>query len=130
MTIALRGALNHITATANNGNDATLTLDTITPPLTDDIIVVFGGHGEGTTTLSAPSGNTSGSYIQIGIHTGTAPIFGMWFQKMGATPDTSILCSGGGDNADAADYGCYVLSGVDTTAQQPPQTQTGHLLPR
>lgn len=118
MAIALRGALNHITATSNNGNDVTLTLDTITPPLVDDIIVVFGGHGIGTTTLSAPSGNTSGSYIQIGIHTGTAPIFGMWFQKMGATPDTSILCSGGGNTADAGDYGCYVLSGVDTTTAQ------------
>jgi hypothetical protein len=115
MAIALRGALNNFTGTSNNGGNVTLTFDTITPPLEDDIVVVFGGHGVGTTTLSAPVGNTSGAYQQIGIHTGSAPIFGMWYQRMGATPDTSVLCSGGGNNADAGDYGCYVLSGVDTT---------------
>ena len=118
MTIALRGTLNHFTGNANNGNDVTLTLDTITPPLVNDIIVIFGGHASGSTDLSPPAGNTSGNYVQIGIHTGTAPIFGMWFQRMGATPDTSVVCDGGGTNTDGVQYGCYVLSGVDTTTAQ------------
>ena len=119
MAIALRGALNDITGSRNNGNDVVLTFDTITPPLVDDIVVVFGGTGIGSvTTLGVPSGNTSGNYIQIGIHTGSAPLFGMWYQRMGATPDLTVTCAGSGDNADGVAYGCYVLSGVDTTTAQ------------
>jgi hypothetical protein len=118
MAIALRGTLNHFTGNANNGSDVTLTFDTITPPLENDIVVVFGGHASGVTTLSAPSGNTSGAYQQIGIHTGSAPVFGLWYQRMGATPDTSVLCDGGGNNADGVQYGCWVLSGVDTTTAE------------
>ena len=118
MAIALRGALNNITGAASNGSDVTLTFDTITPPLENDIVVVFGGHGTDTSTLTAPSGNTSGAYTLISENTGAAPIFGMWLQRMGATPDTSVTCSGGGDAQDAVVYGCYVLSGVDTTTAQ------------
>jgi len=116
MAIALRGALNHFTTTQNNGNDVTLTLDTVTPPLEDDIIVVFGGHAAtDTAALAAPIGNTSGNFIALGDHSGTAPIFGAWYQRMGATPDTSVVCDGGGNNQDGVQYGCWVISGVDTT---------------
>ena len=126
MAIALRGALNHFTVTTQNGGTATLTLDTITPPLENDIIVVFGGHSVGSTALLAPIGNTSGNYVQIGIHTGTAPIFGMWYQRMGSTPDLSVACDGGGTNTDGVQYGCYVLSGVDvTTAEDASATTSG-----
>ena len=111
--IALRGTLNNFTVNNNNGNDVTLTLDTITPPLVDDIIVVFGGHAATDTTLAAPIGNTSGNFQQLGIHTGTAPIFGAWWQRAGATPDTSVLCDGGGNAADGVQYGVWVISGVD-----------------
>ena len=111
MAIALRGALNHITNKVNNGNDVTLTFDTITPPLENDVVIVFGGHGVAATTLAAPGTG----YTQIGIHTGSAPIFGAWWKRMGATPDLSVVCSGGGDGADGVAYGCWVLSGVDET---------------
>ncbi len=114
MTIALRGTLNHLIGSSNNGGDVTLTFDTITPPLVDDIVVVFGGHGIAVTTLAAPGAG----YTQIGIHTGSAPIFGMWYKRMGATPDLSVVCSGGGDNDDGVAYGCWVLSGVDTTTAE------------
>jgi len=114
MAIALRGSANHITGASGNGGDVTLTFDTGTPPLENDIVVVFGGHGTDVTTLTAPGSG----YTQIGIHTGSAPIFGMWYKRMGATPDLSVVCSGGGDAQDAVCYGCYVLSGVDTTTAE------------
>ncbi len=116
MVIALRGTSQ--TGNSNNGGDVTLTFDTGTPPLEDDIVVIFGGHGVTTTTLTAPAPNAGGAYTQIGIHTGTAPIFGMWYKRMGATPDLSAVCSGGGDNADAVAYGSVVYSGVDTTTAE------------
>jgi len=111
------------TGSSNNGGDVTLTFDTITPPLEDDIIVVFGGHGSTVTTLSAP---TVGTYTQIGIHTGTAPIFGMWFQRMGATPELTLVGDGGGNSADGVAYCCWALSGIDTvTAQDATATTAG-----
>jgi len=114
MPIAIRGVPK--TATQNNGNDATLTQDVITPPLINDIIIVFGGHANTVTTLSAPAGNTSGNFIQLGINTGSSSeaVFGAWYQRMGATPDLSVVCDGGGSNQDGVDYGCWVISGVDT----------------
>jgi len=114
MPIALRGTLNHFTANQNNGNDVTLTYDTITPPLEGDIIVVSGGHAAtDTAALAAPIGNNSGNFQALGDHSGTAPIFGAWWQRMGATPDTSVLCDGGGNNSDGVQYTTYVLRDVD-----------------
>lgn len=126
MAIALRGALNHLTGNTNQGNDVTLTFDVITPPLENDIVVIFGGHGDAVTTLTAASGNTSGTYTLIAENTGVAPIFGMWVQRMGATPDTSVTGFGSGNNLDGTAYACYVLSGVDTvTAQDTAATTAG-----
>lgn len=120
MAIARRGISQ--TGQSNNGGNVTLTFDTITPPLENDIIVAFGGHGIGTTTLAAPGSG----YTQIGIHTGTAPIFGAWYKRMGSTPDLSVVCSGGGDAADGVAYCCWALSGVDTvTAEDATATTAG-----
>ncbi len=120
MAIALRGTSQ--TGNANNGGNVTLTFDTITPPLVDDIVVVFGGHGKGVTTLAAPGTG----YTQIGIHTGSEPIFGAWYKRMGATPDLTVLCSGGGDSNDGVAYGSVVYSGVDTvTAEDVTATTAG-----
>ena len=116
MVIALRGTSQ--TGSSNNGGDVTLTFDTGTPPLEDDIVVVVGGHGIATTTLSAPVPNAGGGYTQVGIHTGTVPIVGMWIKRMGSTPDLSVVCSGGGNNADASSWMCATYSGVDTTTAQ------------
>jgi hypothetical protein len=117
MAIALRGlsqsakANNGNNAKANNGNNVTLTLDAVTPPQEGDVVVVWGGHGDAVTTLTAPSGNSSGTYTQIAVHTGSTPIFGAWYQVMGATPDATITGFGSGNNQDATAYGCFVLSG-------------------
>ena len=116
MAIAVRGTPQF--AKANNGSNVTLTLDTITPAQTGDIVVVWGGHGDAVTTLTTPSGDTSGNYQPIATHTGSTPIFGAWYQVMGATPDLTITGFGSGNNADATAYGCFVLSGVDTSTPQ------------
>ena len=124
MAIALRGISQN--GAAGNGGDVTLTFDTITPPLEDDIVIVLGGHGVTVTTLAAPVPNQGSGYTQIGIHTGTMPIFGAWYKRMGATVDTSVLCSGGGNNADAVAYISVVYSGVDTvTAEDVTATTAG-----
>ncbi len=111
MAIALRGTLNHFVAKTNNGNSVVLTFDTITPPLVDDIVVVFGGHGDGNN--SAPA--TPSGYTIITTHGGATPPCGMWYKRMTSTPDTTVSCDGGGNAADSVAFGCYVLSGVDTT---------------
>ena len=110
MAIAVRGTPQ--TGSATNGGDVTLTFSTgAGAPLEGDEVVVFGGHGATVTTLAAPGSG----YTQIGIHTGSAPIFGAWHKRMGVTPDLSVVCSGGGDAGDGVAYCCWVLSGVDPT---------------
>ncbi len=115
MAIALRGTPK--TQNNNNGNDATLTQDVVTPPLVNDIIIVCGGHANtDTAALALPIGNTSGNFIELGANEGSGEsIFGAWYQRMGATPDLSVVCDGGGNNADGVQYACWVISGVDTT---------------
>ena len=121
--IALRGLAQ--TGNSNNGGDVTLTFDATALPQTGDVVVVFGGHGVAVTTLTAPSPNAGGAYTQIGIHTGSAPIFGAWYKVMEATPNTSVVCSGGGNNADASSWACWVLSGVDAAVLDQTTTTAG-----
>jgi len=111
MAIALRGSLNDLTAAASNGANVTITFDTITPPLEDDVVVVFGAHGTDVTTIDLI---TSG-YTLIDKHESTAPIFGAWYKFMGSTPDLTVVIDGGGDAQDGVALACYVISGVDTT---------------
>ena len=105
MTIALRGTAQ--SGIGANGADVTLTFDVA--PQEGDVAIVFGGHGVAATTLSAPGVD----YEQVDIHTGVAPIWGAWYKFMGATPDSDVVCSGGGDILDSAAYCSYVFSGVD-----------------
>jgi len=107
MAIALVGTAQ--LSTKINGQDPTITFDV--GPSEDDVVVVFGGHGKTETTLTAPGSG----YTLIAEHTGSAPIFGAWYKVMGATPDTTVLCDGGGNAADAVVYCSYVFSGVDST---------------
>jgi len=125
MAIAVRGTPQ--IGAATNGGNVTLTFSTgAGAPLEGDVVVVFGGHGVNVTTLAAPGSG----YTQIGIHTGTAPIFGAWYKVMAATPDLSVVCSGGGHVDDGVAYCCWVFSGVDsvvldqTTVTAGPTTST------
>lgn len=75
----------------------------------NDVVIVFGGHGVGESTIDAPTG-----YTAIATDTTQVPS-GAWYKVMGATPDTSVTCDGGGNAADAVVYCVWVLRGVDTT---------------
>lgn len=96
------------TALATNGSTATIFFNAAEQ---NDIVLVFGGHGATETTLDAPGTG----YTEIATHTGSAPIFGAWYKRMGATPDTSVACDGGGNVDDAVSYGALVVRGVDTS---------------
>src|SRR3990167_5422020 len=120
MAIAIRGT--NQAGSATNGGDVTLTFSTgAGAPLEGDVVVVFGGHGVTVTTLAAPGTG----YTQIGIHTGSAPIFGAWYKVMGPTPDLSVVCSGGGNGSDGVAYCCWVFSGVDATILDQTTTTAG-----
>jgi hypothetical protein len=93
---------------AGNGLDVTLTFDAVTPPRTGDIVVVFGGHTHGGTGLGP---NTAG-YTPIATHSSSSPDFGAWYKVMGATPDTSVVCEGGGAASVGVGYCSFVLDGT------------------
>ena len=121
MAIALVGTPQ--TGTAPNGNDVTLTFDG--SPAEGDVVVVFGGHGVATGTVTDPGTG----YTQIAIHSGGGrPVWGAWYKVMGATPDADVLCSGGGNSADAVAYISYMFSGVDATVLDQITTTTGPTL--
>jgi hypothetical protein len=93
---------------AENGSDLTLTFDVA--PSQGDVVLVFGGHGETTSVLAAP---TPAGYTEIWITTVDQPVVGAWYKVMGGSPDSNVVCDGGGSTTDAVTYCCYVLSGVD-----------------
>jgi hypothetical protein len=94
------------TGSTVGGGDVTLTFDG--SPAENDYVLVIGGHGDTVTTLDDPGSG----YTQIYVNTGVAPIWGVWYKKLGATPDSSVVCSGGGNANDVAAYISYVLRGV------------------
>ncbi len=93
-----------------NGADVTLTFDGT--PQEGDYVVVFGGHPYRAATNLGPS---TGGYTLIAKHDASAPMFGAWYKKLGASPDATVVCYGSGDAADGTAYCCYVLRGVDPT---------------
>lgn len=97
----------------NNGADDTISL-AAGPPVTGDVVIVAGGHGASTAALAAPAGDNSGAYTEIYSRTSGAPICGCWYQIMGSTPDSEVVCDGGGNADDAVGYVVYILRGVDT----------------
>lgn len=96
------------------GGDVTLTFDVA--PQEGDVVYLCGGHG-GDGTVAGPI--TSG-YTQIFFHNTfhSNRDFGVWRKRMGATPDTTVQCEGGGDAADAVGYSAVVLRGVDATTPE------------
>lgn len=90
-----------------NGTDVTLNF---ARALENDVAVVFGGYS--TLPASAPTAPTG--YTEI--HTsGADPRVGMWYKVMGATPDTSVTCDGGGEVTESVAYTVFILRGVDTS---------------
>jgi hypothetical protein len=108
-TITVRGTPQSSGGAGVDGNDITLTFDEA--PQEGDVVLVFGGHGDTVTTIDAPGSG----YTEIFKNEGTKPIGGVWYKVMGSTPDTDVVCRGGGNVNDAVGYGAIVLSGVDTS---------------
>jgi len=98
------------TGNAVNGGNVTLTFSTT--PAENDVIVVFGGAP----SFVSPNPAAPGSgYTQIALYATSSLFFGAWYKRMGASPDSNVLCYGSADTLEATAYGCYVLRGVDTT---------------
>ena len=84
----------------------------------DDVVVLVGGIGRDTTATDGTHvGTSTAGYTTLdfvsddpsNIH------MGVWYKRMGATPDTQVVGLGSGTAQDGAAYGVYVLRGIDTT---------------
>jgi hypothetical protein len=100
-----------------DGADVTLTFDG--SPAENDYVLVAGGHGSGSSTLDAPGSG----YTEIWSDPLRAAAFGVWYKKLGATPDASVVCDGGGNVNDSVAYISYVLRGVDPSTFEDVATQ-------
>ncbi len=97
---------------ANASNGANVTLTFSTTPSENDVVVVWGGANG----FSSPNPTAPGSgYTQVALNSTSGLYFGVWYKRMGASPDSSVVCHGIGIVSGATAYGCYVLRGVDTT---------------
>lgn len=76
-----------------------------------DVVVVYGGFDPQGAGQSANI--TTTGYTSIANSTTTNISFGTWYKVMGATPDTSVVGKGGGNNRTASAYAAYILRGVD-----------------
>ncbi len=106
MTVALRGTPQ--IGSAINGGDVTLTFDVT--PVQGDVVILFGGRGN-SNDANAWGPITTGYTLIASIDTTTAPKFGVWWKKMGASPDTQVQGAGGASAAHGVVYGSYVIDG-------------------
>jgi len=112
-----------VDGSAGNGANVTLTLPTLQQ---NDVVYVFYGNANATHSVSG--------WTQVGSTTNQGIYYvSLWRKVMASTPDTSAVCSGGGN----ADHGTaavgYCLRGVDTSTPEdvtPVITQgTGQVIP-
>lgn len=111
------------TAATSNGGNAVATFDVT--PAENDIVLVIGGVG--TTGAVAPGIVTSGytnESIQDDVSSWSIH-YGVWWKKMGASPDTSVTVKGTGTAQDATAYVVFVLRNVDGTTPIDTATQYG-----
>lgn len=87
------------------GVDVTMTL---TGAQENDVVLIFGGHGIGEATIDTPSGWTDVAEILTG-----APFVKCFYKVMGATPDASVVCDGGGNAGDGVAYLGFLVRGAD-----------------
>jgi fibronectin-binding autotransporter adhesin len=110
-----------IAAGAINGGNPSLVL-TGMGVAQNDVVLVFGGIGGTAAGTQGATGNNSGAYQQLVSNDSGINQFYVGWQRMGATPDTTITCNGNGDSGDGAAYACIVLRGV--TTDSPPTDAT------
>lgn len=106
MAITLVGTAQ--SAIAANGSNITLTFDG--SPAQNDVVLLFGTHGDGEDTVATPSG-----YTEIWSATGAGLVAGAYYKVLGASPDAGVTWNGGGNLADAVAACSFVLRGADTT---------------
>lgn len=122
MPISIRGT--SLSSFANNGANATLNLSGLSLQENDVVLI----------SCAAPriTGNTpavvSAGWTQVATpHLGSTtnrPSIGVWYKRMGATPDSSVEVSGDGSgNTDTTIIG-IAFSGVDTTTALDQTTTT------
>jgi hypothetical protein len=90
--------------------------------LQNDVLVVIGGIGGTTAGTQGASGNTSGGFQSLYSNDSGANQFFAGWQRMGATPDTTITCTGNADTGDSTAYGIVALRGVSRST--PPTAAT------
>jgi hypothetical protein len=112
-----------IAAGAINGGNPSLTV-TGMGAQQDDIILVFGGIGGSTAGTQGASGNTSGAFQQLVSSDSGANQFYVGWQRMGATPDSTITCTGNGDAGDGAAYAMILIRGASTDSPPTDATTT------
>jgi hypothetical protein len=105
-----------------NGGNVTLTVTGLGAQQ-DDIILVFGGIGGTAAGTQGASGSVSGAYQQLVLTDVGANQFYVGWQRMGATPDATITCTGNADAGDSAAYAMIIVRGV-TTASPPTDVAT------
>lgn len=113
MAISVVGAASVVFG-ATNGGDVTLNFPGT--PQQGDVVYVWGGHF---TRAGSPLGPNAGTgYTNLITDTSTNMSFSLDRKVLGAVPDTSVLCKGTGNAADACVYGAFVLRGVDNTTPE------------
>jgi hypothetical protein len=93
-----------------NGADVDITLPTGTAA--DDIVLIVGGHGNdgGAAASISTSGYTTLDTASLAnAYSGIVA-----YKRMGVSPDTDVVATGGGDASNGVAYAVIVLRGVDT----------------
>jgi hypothetical protein len=114
---------------ANNGNDVTLDLTTITGLAENDIVIVAYAAGDNDDVDETMAMTTSG-YTKVADLFSDDDFdtnFGVFWKVMGETVDTTAVTSGVGGNDTGQSAVCMVFRGVDTTTPMDvtPTTATG-----
>jgi hypothetical protein len=90
----------------------------------NDIIIVVGGICGTTAGSQGVSGNNSGAFQQLNLtDTGANQFYAGW-QRMGATPDTTLTGTGNADTGDTTGYACITLRGASTDTPPTDATST------
>lgn len=107
----------------NNGGNVTIALGTLAE---DDVIVVVGGFAGGTATVPGVLGPSGFASLMSTVDDASMDFAGQWL-RAGATPPTSVLCAGSGDNTDPTAYTVYAVRGVVNTGNPWETVQTSVL---
>lgn len=114
MAIALRGS-GPVSSFANNGGDVTINLSGLSLQENDVVVAAVAAPK---TTGSTPAMVSSGWTEVITPFVGTgsqAPSMGVWYKRMGASPDSSVVMSGDTSSETDTTGIAIAFSGVNTS---------------